>query len=163
MKTFCNNYLGWCIYFVWCIIVTVYLILYYVNNRSKLNKDKYINELKTLNFIDEASAEKKYQQIQNEMTQYINSKVTINCKNTYGRYNRRSCNKELNFQKQTFKQEYLETKLTQDDKKLINLYEDQHINLAIIQYAFGGYIIIPFFILVSINMPWRVLYLPNNW
>jgi hypothetical protein len=157
MVKFCDSYPGWCIYFVWCIIVTIFLILYYMTNRSNLNKDEYINELKKINFIDEASAEKKYQQIQNEMMQYINSKVTMNCKNAYGRYNRKYCNRELNLQKQKFKQEYLEIKLTQDDKKLINLYEDQQINLKIAQYAFGGYIIIPLIVLVSINVPWLVL------
>jgi hypothetical protein len=77
----------------------------------------------------------------------------MNYKNAYGKYNKKYYNRELNLQKQKFKQEYLETKLTQDDKKLINLYEDQQINLKISQYAFGVYIIIPLIVLVSINIP----------
>ena len=159
MANFCDDYPGWCIYFWWCVIVTICLILYYASNRSYLNKDEYINELKKLNYNDEASAEKKYQQIQNEMTQYINSKVTINCNNIYGKYNRRSCNSELSYQKQKFQKEYLETKLTEDDKQLINLYEGQHINLEIAKYAFGGYIVIPLIVLVCINVPWWVVFM----
>jgi len=159
MANFCDYYPGWCIYFWWCVVVTLCLILYYASNRSYLNKDEYINELKTLNYIDEASAEKKYQQIQNEMTQYINSKVTINCNNIYSKYNRKSCNRELNVQKQNFKKEYLETKLTEDDKQLINLYEGQQRNLEIAKYAFGGYIVIPLIVLVSIHVPWWVVFM----
>jgi hypothetical protein len=157
MANFCDKNLGWCIYFWWCVVVTLWLILYYTNNRSDLNNDEYINELKKLNYIDEKDAEKKYQQIQNEMTQYINSKVTINCNNIYGSYGRRSCNRELDYQKQKFKQEYLEAKLTQDDKQLINLYEREHLNLKIAKYAFSGYIAIPLIFLVIVNVPWWVV------
>lgn len=153
MTNFCDKSQNLCIYFGWCIVVTIFLIVFYTLNRSGLSNAEYIEELKKINYTDKKSAELRYLQIQKEIDQYINSKVNINCYNVYGKYQRRSCNAELENKKNQHKKEYLENILTVNDKILVKLYENQNISGTIVKYAFIGYFLIPF-ILVSVNTPW---------
>lgn len=153
-ESFCNNHPNVCFYIGWCVFISICLIIYYLVNKG-LSDEEYIIELKKINYNDKESAELKYKQIQSDIENYALSKITINCNSIYySRSQYRACQSLINNEKDKFKQEYKKTKLTSNEQLLIKLYEKQHINNKITQYALTGYIIIPTIIYAVVYMPW---------
>jgi hypothetical protein len=150
----CDKNPGLCIYIGWCIIVTIFLVFIWFINRSNLSDDEYIEELKKLGYKDKIEAELRYKQIQNDINNYANSKVTIDCSNIYGNYAKRNCNSKKNLEIEKFKADYKKNKLNDNERKLLSLYKKQNIGLDIMLYAAIGYLGIPIAIIIVANLPW---------
>ena len=150
----CDKNPGLCIYIGWCIIVTIFLSVYWYINRSNLSDDEYIKELKKLGYKDIKEAESSYKQIQNDINNYANSKVTIDCSNIYGNYAKRNCNSKKNLEIEKFKADYKKNKLNDNERKLLSLYKKQNIYSDIVMYAGIGYVGIPLAILIIYHLPW---------
>lgn len=150
----CYKNLGLCFYIGWCILVTIFLIIYGFSNISNLSDDEYIEELKKLGYKDKIEAESRYKQIQNDINNYANSKVTIDCSNIYGNYAKRNCNSKKNLEIEKFKADYKKNKLNDNERKLLSLYKKQNIYSDIVMYAGIGYVGIPLAIVIIANLPW---------
>ena len=96
----------------------------------------------------------RYKQIQNDINNYANSKVTIDCSNIYVNYAKRNCNNDRNTEIEKFKADYKKNKLNDNERKLLSLYKKQNIGLDIMLYAGIGYIGLPLAIIIIVNMPW---------
>lgn len=153
-KIDCDKNPGLCIYIGWCIIVTIFLVFIWFINRSNLSDDEYIEELKKLGYKDIKEAELRYKQIQNDINNYANSKVTKTCYNIYLKYERNKCNNDRNTEIEKFKADYKKNKLNDNERKLLSLYKKQNITSEIIRYAVIGYIVIPLVTVIIVNMPW---------
>lgn len=163
----CNKNVGWCTYIGWCIFVTFVLIFIWFINRSNLSDDEYIKELEKIGYKNKIEAESRYKQIQNDINNYANSKVTTNCSNIYRKYAKRNSNSKKNseiekckadYKKNSeiekFKADYKKNKLNDNERKLLSLYEKQNITSELIQYAAIGYIGIPLAALLIYILPW---------
>ena len=151
---YCNKNPGLCIYIGWCIIVTFYLIIYYFSNRNNLTDDEYIEEFKKLGYKDIKEAESRYKQIQNDINNYANSKVTKICYNIYSKSEKNKCNDDRNTEIEKFKADYKINKLNDNERELLSLYKKQNIYSDIGMIAVIGYIGIPLATIIIANMPW---------
>ncbi len=150
----CNKNVGWCTYIGWCIFVTFVLIFIWFINRNNLSDDEYIKELEKIGYKNKIEAESRYKQIQNDINNYANSKVTKTCYNISSKYERNKCNNDITTEIEKFKADYKKNKLNDNERKLLSLYKKQNITSEIIQYAAIGYIGIPLAALLIYILPW---------
>lgn len=154
MTKFCDDYPGLCFYFAWCALVTLFLIVYNGLYGSSLTNDQYLSELQKINYKDIDEANARYNEIQNNALKYANTQVHDDCSYIWNHNSRQLCNAERNRKINKFKNDYLDTQITSNEKKLIQLYESQNINLKLKNFALWGYFGIPIIFVTIILTPW---------
>jgi hypothetical protein len=155
-----NDYSGWYILAGWYVVVTLFLIVYSMTiESSRLSLNEYSSELQKIGFTNQDSAKNvldasdKYKKIQTEMFDYINKYTDTSClRNSYGKYDRQSCDSRIRSQENEYKNKFKQG-LSTNDLKLIQLYEKYNIKSNIGIYAFVGYILIPLIISMFVITP----------
>lgn len=129
LKTFCTGNLL-CIYYP---ILTLLIIIYYFDNRSELTEEEYLKELQKINYNNIYEAENAYNQIEYNMNTYITQKNGFRINKTQ------------------YEKEFINTQLSSNEKKLLQLYKQQNINSTIFKLIIFGYLVVPLIVNILNN------------
>lgn len=129
LKTFCTGNLL-CIYYP---ILTLLIIIYYFVNRSELTEEEYLKELQKINYNNIYEAENAYNQIEYNMNAYIKQKNGFRINKTQ------------------YEKEFINTQLSSNEKKLLQLYKKQNINSTIFKLIIFGYLVVPLIVNILNN------------